>query len=67
MKIEGQHRSLSLAERHLSELQRNYPDRQVEIVARRNSKGQYSSHGHYFTFEVKEEEIQVWIITFRYP
>jgi hypothetical protein len=58
----GQHRSQSLAENRLQELQRVYPEERFTaiIAARRNASGQFSNHGHFFTFEVydrgEEEE-----------
>lgn len=53
--VYGKHRSLALAERHLAQLNRmgGPPWR---ITKRGNASGQFSSRGHYFTFEQEAEE-----------
>jgi len=55
--VYGQHRSLALAERHRRELERG-TGKPVKIIARRNSRGEYSERGQFFTFEVSEKKRQ---------
>ena len=52
MILNGKHRSLRLAERHLRSLQRENPRAKVRIVARENGKGVESLRGHFWTFAV---------------
>lgn len=47
--IQGRHRSAELAERHRRDLERKL-GMDVEITARRNSKGEFSPRGRFFTF-----------------
>ena len=55
MIIVGQHRNERLALRHLRDLRREYAPRPVELLSRRNARGEYSARGHYFWFEVGDE------------
>lgn len=55
--IDGQHRNAHLAERHLRSLQRENPEAEVSIAARRNASGEFSERGHFFTFEIKARAI----------
>lgn len=55
MRVIGEHRSLSLAERHLRSLAREHGGEWM-ISARRTADGRFSSHGRHFTFEQIEEE-----------
>jgi hypothetical protein len=57
--LEGQHKSEALAERHLAELIRENREATVEIVARRNASGEFSTRGHFFTFEIISKEVEV--------
>lgn len=56
MTVFGEHRSLKLAERHLRALQREHPGQEIHISSRRNARGLFSRHGHFFTFEIEEIE-----------
>lgn len=50
--VDGQHRSLELAERHLAALARENPGAEVKIIARRDASGKFSKHGRSFQFEI---------------
>jgi hypothetical protein len=60
--IVGKHRSAALAARHLSALKRQYPDSRVELIARRNGAGRYSSSGHFFWYEVTKLEEKIELV-----
>ena len=60
--IFGHHRSRELAERHARELSKEH-GKPFEIIARRDSSGRYSKHGHSFEFQAEEREWIMWLLT----
>ena len=74
--IVGQHRSLALAQRHLSQLAHDNPRATVTINSRRDSHGHFSDRGHFFYFSIatrekekkkrRKKERAAFLISFKY-
>jgi len=57
--IIGKHRNLSLAERHLRDLERKNPLFEWFISSRRNAEGHISTGGKFFTFIAKPKQKEI--------